>query len=445
MTDLVYRSATELLGDLAAKRVSARELLDASIARNEALHAKLNIVVATDPDRARKDAAAIDDARAKGQSLGALAGLPMTIKDGFDVENMPAVCGNPDYLRRAKNCDDAAVAASVRREGAVIWGKTNVPIHLGDWQSFNAVYGTTNNPHDVTRTPGGSSGGSAAALATGITPLEIGSDIGGSLRVPAHFCGVYALKTTWGQLSGKGHVPPTPGYDGLDVDLGVYGPMARTPADLRLLQGVLQGKALRASQSIKGSRVAFWLDEPEFVASAETRAAVERARDVLAKQGADVRVARPSVPIRQMMDAYLAILMPLVSGGDINTPAFKAAQATREGFKKQLAAFFNEGWDAILAPVTPTPAFPHDHSEPMAGRLLDVDGAKESYLRGLEWIGLATSLHAPALSAPAGRTKSGLPVGVQVIGRWNEEAALLDYADALDEAFGFKPPTALPA
>lgn len=252
MTDLLYRSATDLLGDLQAKRVSARELLDASVARHEALHAKLNIVVATDLERARKEAAAIDDARAKGQSLGALAGLPMTIKDGFDVEGLPAICGNPDYMRRAKECEDADLVANVRRAGAVVWGKTNVPIHLGDWQSFNAVYGTTNNPHDVTRTPGGSSGGSAAALATGITPLEIGSDIGGSLRVPAHFCGVYALKPTWGQLSGKGHVPPPPGYDGPDVDLGVYGPMARTPADLRLLHGILQGKPMRAPQSIKG-------------------------------------------------------------------------------------------------------------------------------------------------------------------------------------------------
>lgn len=166
---------------------------------------------------------------------------------------------------------------------------------------------------------------------------------------------------------------------------------------------------------------------------------------MLVKQGADVRVARPSLPIRDMMNAYQGILMPLVMGMPINTPEFKAAQATRDGFKKQLAAFFDEGWDAILAPVTPTPAFPHDHSEPMAGRMLDVDGEKVSYLRGLEWIGLATSLHTPALSAPAGRTKSGLPIGVQVIGRWNEEAAVLDYADALDGAFGFKPPATLPA
>lgn len=440
MTDLIYRSATELLHDLQARRISARELLDAVTARNEALHGRLNMVVATDLERARRDAAAIDDARAKGAPLGALAGLPMTVKDGFDVEGLPAVCGNPAYVGRAKSCADADLIARVRQAGALVWGKTNVPIHLGDWQSFNEVYGTTNNPYDVTRAPGGSSGGSAAALASGVTALEIGSDIGGSLRVPAHFCGVYALKTTWGQLPGRGHVPPPPGYDGPDVDLGVMGPMARTPADLRLLQGVLRSAPLRGPQSVKGRRVALWLDEPEFVAGAETRAAVARARDVLAQQGADVRPARPPLPIREMMDAYLAILMPIVSGQPFDTPQVRAAQAVRDGFKQQLAAFFAEGWDAILAPVTPTPAFPHDHSEPMGDRLLDIDGEKVSYLRGLEWIALATSLHPPALSAPAGRTASGLPVGVQVIGRWDEDEALLDYADALDEAFGFKPP-----
>ncbi len=440
MTDLIYRSATELAGDLAAKRISARELLEAALARNEALHAKLNIVVAKDVERARRDAAAIDEARAKGDALGPLAGIPMTIKDGFDVEGLPATCGNPEWANRDKNCRDADLVANVRKAGAVVWGKTNVPIMLGDWQSYNAVYGTTNNPYDVTRTPGGSSGGSAAALATGITSLEIGSDIGGSLRVPAHFCGVYALKPTQAQLSGRGHVPPPPGMDASELDLGVMGPMARTPADLRLLYGVLRGAPARPARSVKGRRVALWLDEPEFVASAETRAAIERARDALVRQGVDVRVAKPSVPIREMMTAYLGILMPIVSGQPFNTPEVKAAQAIRDGFKKQLEAFYAEGWDAILAPVTPTPAFPHTQEGTMTDRVLDVDGKAEPYTRGLDWIGLATSLHAPAISAPAGRTKSGLPIGVQVIGRWNEEEDLLDYNEALDEAFGFKPP-----
>jgi amidase len=437
---MLYRSATAMLADLAAKRVSARELLDAHVARNDALHAKLNMVIARDIERARRDAAAIDEARAKGATLGALAGLPMTIKDGFDVEGMPAVCSNPDYVGRDKACADAALIARARKAGAAPWGKTNVPIHLGDWQSFNAVYGTTNNPYDVRRVPGGSSGGSAAALASGVTPLEIGSDIGGSLRVPAHFCGVFALKPTWNLLPLNGHVPPPPGTVMTNGDLGVGGPMARTAADLRLLFGVLNDKPARAPQSVKGRRVAFWLDEPAFVTGRDVRDGLERAAVALRDAGAVVTPARPPVDAHALMDAYLGILSPIVGFAPWDPAAIAAASAKRDQLKAQLKSFFEEGWDAILAPVTPTPAFPHNQQGTMAERSLDVDGELIGYGRGLEWIALATALHPPALSVPAGRNAHGLPVGVQIIGRWNAEDALLDYADALDAAFGFTPP-----
>ncbi len=441
MTDLTYRSAQEMLNDLAAKRISARELLAAHLARNEALHAKLNIVVAKDVERAQREAQAIDDARAKGAALGVLAGLPMTVKDGFDVDGLPAVCGNPEWAHRAPKCEDAEMVTNVRNAGAVVWGKTNVPLMLSDWQSFNAVYGTTNNPHDVSRVPGGSSGGSAAALASGVSPLEIGSDIGGSLRVPAHFCGVYALKPTWGVLSSAGHVPPPPGIRG-EVDLGVMGPMARTPGDLRLLWSVLSGQPTTRSQSVKGRKIALWLDEPAFELGSEARAAVERAADVLKRQGADVRAAVPPFDKREMMAAYLGILNPIMTN-DFGNPGMAAAEKARNGFKAQLKAFFGEGWDAILAPVTPVPAFPHTQAGTMGDRTLQCDDREISYASVLQWISLATSLHPPALAAPAGRTANGLPIGVQVIGQWNGEDRVLDYADALDEAFGFAPPKGL--
>src|SRR5580698_9652189 len=210
MDNVLYRTAREMIADLDAKKISARELLDAHVARKDALHKTLNAVVTTDLERARRNADAIDQARAKGETLGPLAGIPMTIKDGYDVENMPATSGNPLYAKRDKACTDAVVVKAARDAGAVIWGKTNVPLMLGDFQSYNDIYGTTNNPYDVTRTPGGSSGGAAAALAAGITPLEIGADIGGSLRHPANFCGVVSLKPTWGVLSLRGHIPPAP-------------------------------------------------------------------------------------------------------------------------------------------------------------------------------------------------------------------------------------------
>jgi len=258
-----YRTAREMLADLAAKRISARELLDLHLARNEAVRDRVNAVAATDIARAMNDAAAIDDARAKGVELGALAGLPMTIKDGLDVENMPATSGNPALTDRPKNCADAAMVATARKAGAVIWGKTNVSFMLSDIQSYNAIYGTTNNPYDLTRTTGGSSGGAAAALASGITPLEIGSDIGGSLRHPANFCGVVALKPTLGVLSQRGLVPPLPGEYWED-NIGVVGPMARNVEDLRLLWSVLRGVPSRAQKTVKGARIAVWDSEDGF-------------------------------------------------------------------------------------------------------------------------------------------------------------------------------------
>src|SRR5579872_2848940 len=221
----VYATAREMIAELKAKKVSARELLDLHLARNDKVAKAINAVIETDIPRAKKDAAAIDEARAKGTALGALAGLPMTIKDGFDVENMPAISGNPALKDRPKHCADATVVAAARTAGAVIWGKTNVPFMLSDIQSYNAIYGTTNNPYDVTRVPGGSSGGAAAALATGVTPLEIGSDIGGSLRHPANFCGVTSLKPTWGVLSSRGQISPALPGAHLETDLNVTGPM----------------------------------------------------------------------------------------------------------------------------------------------------------------------------------------------------------------------------
>lgn len=440
MSELVYRSATALLADLAAKRLSARELLDAHVARNAALHAKLNIVVAQDLERAQRDAAAIDDRRARGEALGALAGLPMTIKDGFDVEGMPAVVGNPDWTTRAKDCPDADIVVSARKAGAVIWGKTNVAYMLGDWQSFNRVYGATNNPYDVTRTAGGSSGGSAAALASGISPLEIGSDIGGSLRVPANFCGIYALKPTWNLLPQGGHIPPDPGVrENPPRDLNVVGPMARNPGDLRLAQSVLSGLPAAATRSIKGRKVGVFIDQPDFPLSRSSRAAVERARATLTAQGADVRAVQLDIPFGEMVSAYLQILSPLVGAPSPSPEQLDAARRVRDGFKAKLKAFYEEGWDALLAPVMAVQAFPHNTDISFNERVIDVDGELMPYPLLIQWISLATSLHAPAVAIPTG-LENGVPTGVQIIGRWNNEDALLDYANALDEAFGFQPP-----
>ncbi|HLY77895.1 MAG TPA: amidase family protein, partial [Caulobacteraceae bacterium] len=265
MDALLALDATGQLAALNAGRVSAAELLEATLRRHEAANGPVNAVVATDVERARERAKAIDEHRAKGDPLGPLAGLPMTIKDTFDVEGLPATSGLEAFRRGRR--PDAVVVSHARHAGAVIWGKTNTPVMAGDFQTYNALYGTTNNPWDLARTSGGSSGGAAAALASRITALEIGSDIGGSLRTPASFCGVYSHKPTWGVVSQIGHVPPAPGALS-ERDLNVVGPMARSARDLRLLLSVLEGGALaartHAPPELASLRVGLWLNQPEF-------------------------------------------------------------------------------------------------------------------------------------------------------------------------------------
>jgi Asp-tRNAAsn/Glu-tRNAGln amidotransferase A subunit and related amidases len=459
-------TARELLADLTAHRVSARELLDAAVARAEATE-ELTAVVATDLDRARAAAAAVDEARAAGAEVGRLAGLPMTIKDGFDVTGMPAVCGSPSLVGRDPDVPDADVVAIARAAGAVLWGKTNVPLMLGDVQTYNAVYGTTRNPYDPERTSGGSSGGAAVALATGVTSLEIGSDLGGSLRIPAGFCGVHALKPTWGRLPGRGQVPPLPGTPYVEQDLGVVGPMARTAGDLRLLWEVLAGRSTTPTPA-SGLRVALWLDAPLPLAG-EVRSIVESAAEGLRAQGVAVELAAPPVDVDELIETYFGLLFPVIAAGlpakvldrlraqrpeavaavaagasryreqaniaflTADDDAILAARGRRARMQRAVAAWF-ESYDAILAPVTAVPAFPHDHSGSLAARDVEVDGEAVPYLHLFDWIALASALHLPAVSAPAGRTAAGLPVGVQLIAPLDREDRLLDLAEALELA-----------
>jgi amidase len=467
----VYATAREMAAALEAKRVSARELLDMEVARNEKLAKTLNAVVATDLARAQRDAKAVDDARAKGAALGPLAGIPMTIKDGLDVENMPALCGNPGFAKRPKACPDAAVVKRARAAGAVIWGKTNVPLMLGDIQTYNSVYGTTNNPYDVSRTPGGSSGGAAAALATGITPLEIGSDIGGSLRHPANFCGLCSLKPTWGVLDQRGHIPPLPdGY--FESDLNVVGPMARNVEDLKLLWSVLRKTAIAARRDIKGARIAVWTEEPGFPLATDVKARVDAAAQALARAGAQVERAKPDISGEALMESYSLILSAVIAvsypdelfrglestrESDLKALAKGGKEATDAGFrlastasfrevmkagikrqamKDRLAEFFAQGFDGILMPITTIPAFKHMQEKSFNEREIEVDGKVVPYMSMLQWIAPATALHAPALAVQAGRTPQGLPVGVQVVGAWHGEDRLFDVAAAIEDALG---------
>ena len=471
MADILDLDATGQLAALAQKRISAAELLKAALTRHDRLHAGLNAVVMADPERALERARAIDDLRAKGEAPGLLGGLPMTVKDTFDAVGMAASSGLAAL--RQRQAEDATAVAHAKAAGAVIWGKTNTPVMAGDWQTFNDLYGTTNNPWDPTRTPGGSSGGAAAALAAQVTALEIGSDIGGSLRVPANFCGVFSHKPTWGLVPQHGHVPPGPG-SWTERDLNVVGPMARSARDLRLLLSVLAGGSVAAkapAAELKGARIGLWLDEPSFPLDPEVRSVLEGFAGALAAQGAEVTTIPCPVDARALLSAYLMLLGAVLSE-DLPPAALRqmqmmralakiarkrdadphsasamalaytathrewmAADAVRCRLRHDIDATF-ERFDAILAPIAPVPAFPHDH-RPFQKRSLRLStGAAVPYTSMVCWISLATALHLPATTVPAGRTGAGLPVGAQLIGPRGGDARTLALAQAIDEAVG---------
>jgi amidase len=470
MPERTLFDATAHLQALDSKRISAVELLDAAVARYNVVNPKINAVVATDFERARSRAAVIDDLRMRGESPGPLAGLPMTIKDCLDVDGMPASCGVAGLLNRPGA--DAVAVAKVRQAGAVIWGKTNVPVMVADWQSYNPVYGTTNNPWDLSRGPGGSSGGAAAALATGITALEIGSDIGGSLRVPASLCGVFAHKPTHGLVSQRGHVPPAPGTIG-EGDLNVVGPMARSVRDLRLLLSVIANGPIGAKAppaDLKGLRIGVWAQEDDFPLDPECAAAIAGLAVSLTDQGAVVQPIRPT-ETKPLMDAYIVLLLSVVGrsqpvktqramrrlrglvqlmrGVGIPDPAWAAqvmastathgewlgANETRARIGERMKGIF-EQVDVIIAPATPVCAFPHDHSNFNRRTLALSDGTKVPYRSMLNWIALATACGLPATAIPIGPLSNGLPFGVQVIGPRGGDSRTLAVAEAIELAFG---------
>src|SRR5262245_17883993 len=337
-----FRSAKDLAAALKKREVSAVELLDQVIARVEALDGRLNAVVVRDFERAPAAAKAADVALGRGEAR-ALTGIPMAIKESFNVAGLPTTWGIPrfkDFIAE----EDALIVSRVKAAGAVIFGKTNVPIVLGDWQSYNDIYGTTNNPWDLGRTPGGSSGGSAAALAAGFGPLSLGSDIGGSLRAPAHYCGVYAHKPTWGLVPARGHTPP--GFKPLarEVDLAVVGPMARSAADLVLAMDVIAGPdevragigyrlALPAPRhdALKDFRVLVIDEHPLLPTASVIKSALGRLSERLGKAGVKVGRSEPVLPdLADSARLYMRLLLAVLAA---NWPLelYRRSQTVAEG------------------------------------------------------------------------------------------------------------------
>ena len=258
MSELGFRSATDLVQAMKAKEVGSRELLDHLLARVDEHNPALNAVVTLDAERARTAADAADAATARGEDLGPLHGLPMTIKDVFETEGIRSTSGAPELMGHVPTRDAGAVAR-LKAAGAIVFGKTNLPLYAGDLQTFNEPFGVTNNPWDTSRTTGGSSGGAAAALAAGLTPLELGSDIGGSIRNPSHMCGTVGLKPSFGVVPQDGYLSGPTGLRSLDIN--VVGPMARSVDDLSLAFDVLAGPG-RPRPARDGLRLAAWFDTP---------------------------------------------------------------------------------------------------------------------------------------------------------------------------------------
>ena len=476
--DLHWWSATDLAAAIRGREVSATEALEHQIARVERLDGPVNAIVHWDIERARTAARAADDAVAAGHDVGPLHGVPMTIKDSFQTEGCVTTSGAPE-LADFVPTEDAAPVARLRAAGAIPFAKTNLPIFAGDIQSFNDVYGITNNPHDVERTPGGSSGGSAAALAMGFTSLELGSDIGGSIRVPAHYSGVSGHKPSYGIVPAHGQIPGMPGTL-TQADLAVAGPMSRSVRDLELALDVLTGPdrwnapAWRIelppprAESLDRLRIGAWLDDDHCPVDASTRTVLDALVTQIEAAGGIVDTeARPAFTLEKVDGVFRDLLMAALAGG---TPASeldhlaattgdssteRAARSTAMRHREWLAhnerrlqirerwrEFFDR-FDIVLMPVQPRGAIPHDHSMPQWDRTVEIDGVDRPYLDLFGWTGPAGAGMLPATVVPAGLGADGLPIGVQIVGSYLHDRTTLRAAALIAKLAGGCPRPAL--
>lgn len=475
-----FMGAAELAAEIRNKRISSTELLDGYLARIDRHNPALNAIIILDEDAARASAKAADDALAAGTDVGPLHGVPMTIKESFDLAGHPSTFGRTDR-RDHKAVRDALTVERLKAAGAIVMGKTNVPLDLAEWQSFNEIYGVTVNPFDTSRTPGGSSGGAAAALAAGLTGLEIGSDIGGSIRVPAHCCGVYGHKPTYGIVPLRGHAF---GPDDADPDIMVAGPLSRRAPDLRLSLDIIAGADPEAPgawrldlpdenrRHLREFSVAVITNDATYPVDSDTSAALENVAKHLEDEGATVlRDPELPMPSDALWLLYLTLLRGATSGrlsdeqsaeiaakadgfdvADMNYDpvqfrslsqrhqAWLHACDRREKLRTLWRAFFGDV-DALLTPMMATSAFPHMRELKRQDQYLDVDGTLQPNADTYYWIGLASAAHLPSTLVPAGMNKDGLPIGMQIIGPEAHDRRCIRLAELLEESFrGFTAP-----
>jgi amidase len=491
LSSLVFVSAFEAARAIRRGEVSSLELTTQILERIEKYNPKLNAVVTILKDEALNRARAADEALAKGELWGPLHGVPCTIKDSFEVANVLTTSGVPalaNYIPKkdaivVKRLKEAGIVIikRLKEAGIVIIGHTNVPILASDWQSYNEIFGTSNNPWDHKRTPGGSTGGGAAALAAGLSYLSLGSDIGGSIRIPSHFCGVFGHKPSLNVVPSQGHIPPAPGYQVPPADLNVMGPLARSAVDLKLALKIIGGpesdEAIAYSWALppaRGTRlsdyrIGYILDDPLCPVTSDMKDVLLQAIKSLRKTGVDLEEGWPpgvnvsdqfktyyfllsSTYAYQLQDDMLEDLRERATDQDENYQTigarawtaphkhFQAASHQRMAARAIWQKFFNTH-DVFLLPTTFIPAFPHDHTELFENRILITPEGPRTYQDLAFWISFATLTGLPATTAPIGLTKDGLPVGIQIIGPYLEDATPIDFAGKLTEIIGdFKPP-----
>ncbi|MDG1197291.1 MAG: amidase [Actinomycetota bacterium] len=467
--------ANELLTLLASKTISSVELLEHLLERNDALGSQLNAIITFDIDNALATARVIDNARANGESLGKLAGLPMTVKDALAVKGVRSTGGAVELKNHVPN-KDADVVSNVRNAGAVVFGKTNLPRWSGDIQATNEIFGTTNNPWDLSRGPGGSSGGASAALAAGLTALEIGTDIGGSIRLPAHFTGVCGHKPSYGVVSQRGYIDHV-SYGHGDADVNVVGPLARCVDDLELLFDVLVEPSTRLDQPLRLTlpvprndarkmRVASWISDKNCPISTGVTGVLEAALSAIRADGISVdETARPDVKFEDVYTVGLPLISAATSPGRTDeefealqeiiknkssedpTLVMRASASTvvhrdwlllaekRDKNRRKWWNFF-KSWDVLLAPVAITAAFPHQTEGNLYTRTLDVDGEERPYADLIVWTSQFGYVYLPSTVVPVGNTKEGLPVGIQVVGPYLGDRTTIEFAKYMEQLLG---------
>jgi amidase len=463
MNEIVFASACNLAAAISQKRVSAVEVLEAHLARIAEHNPILNAIITLDAEGARQRAQEADAALTRGDLWGPLHGVPFTLKDGHSTAGMRTTAGFPplaDYIPKV----DSTVAGRLKAAGAILLGKTNVPPLLSQPQSDNPIFGRTNNPWKLDRTPGGSSGGACAAVAAGLTPLDIGSDLAGSIRIPSHFCGVYGLKPTARRVSVAGHIPDLPGAPRFDRWLATIGPIARTVDDLTLALRLIAGPDGRDTEvppvplhdpptvRLAGLRIALAPTFPGVPVAAAIRQVVTRVARDLERCGAYVAEALPTMSfeaqhavwaeVYERFDYVASQVWGALPSGRRDPPTFldELHMLERRDAIVQTWDQFLAEWDVLLCPAAPVTAFPHC----VPGADLSLDGTPMPYGQ--------ISHHAfpfnlsghPTITLPAARDAAGLPIGVQIVGpRWGEERLLAIAAQVAEVTGAFQWPPAL--